>query len=139
MAYGWWLAYFDEPFINERPQVWQHGPVFKSLYHALSNYGWRDIYGVENDNPTSQPPRVPDSDLDVWSIISWTWDRYKFRSSEWLSEKTHEAGTPWETVVRSVGTKVDGGYEIPRNTYIPDDVIRDHYSELAQEFGFVDD
>lgn len=39
MCYGWWLVAHDEPIINEAPQVWKHGPVFKSLYSVLATHG----------------------------------------------------------------------------------------------------
>ncbi len=40
-AHGWWLAFENEPFLTERPQVWKFGPVFASLYAALAHHGSR--------------------------------------------------------------------------------------------------
>jgi uncharacterized phage-associated protein len=136
MAYGWWLAYYDEPFINEAPQVWQHGPVFKSLYHALSMNGWRPIKTVQNDVFVTDAPRANDNDDQVRDLLTWIWGRYGGRSSTWLSEKTHQPGTPWYSTVKSNGQPTKSGLKVPRNLEIPVDVIKHHYEELAQEFGF---
>jgi uncharacterized phage-associated protein len=38
-AYGWWLLYHSEPIMTEPPEVWRHGPVFSSMYHALKHHG----------------------------------------------------------------------------------------------------
>lgn len=139
MSYGWWLAYFDEPFLNEQPQVWQHGPVFKSLYHALSTFGWRPIRTVQNDNFSTDAPRVGDDDHQIQNLVKWVWNRYGSQDATWLSEKTHERGTPWEVTVRQNGRQNDGGFLIPRDLDIPIELIKGHYRKLAVDYGFVED
>lgn len=129
-AYGWWLAYHDSPLLTEQPQVWQHGPVFKSLYHALSTHGWQKIRTVQNDNFTTPPPRIDDGDTEVQALVSWVWDRYGDFSSEYLSEITHQRGTPWEETAREYH------YRVPRNTPIPVERIQQHFQGLAIEYGF---
>jgi uncharacterized phage-associated protein len=34
-AYGWSLAIFDRPLIDERLQAWRFGPAIPSLYHEF--------------------------------------------------------------------------------------------------------
>jgi uncharacterized phage-associated protein len=128
-SYGWWLAYNDDTIINEEPQVWQHGPVFKSLYHALSRHGWRDITTVQNDNFTTAAPRV-DEGCQVQNLVTWVWDRYGEFDGDYLSDITHKKGTPWET------TAADFGYRVPKNTPISSARIQAHFKELAVEYGF---
>lgn len=132
-AYGWWLAYHDEPFISEQPQVWQHGPVFKSLYFMLNQFGWRSITTVQNDNPFSAAPRVDDADAEVCAMISWVWERYKMRSAEYLSDLTHQPGSPWHETAR------EHGFRVPKNTPIPVARIQEHYRGLVHEYGLADD
>ncbi|MCP8894311.1 DUF4065 domain-containing protein [Shinella daejeonensis] len=131
-SYGWWLAYHDEPFISEQPQVWQHGPVFKSLYFALNQFGWRPITSVQNDNFTTPPPRVNDADHEICSMLEWTWGRYGMRSAEWLSDLTHKPGSPW------YDTAAEFGFRVPKNTPIPVDRITAHYRDLVHEYGLAD-
>lgn len=128
-SYGWWLAYNDNTIINEEPQVWQHGPVFKSLYHALSGYGWRDITTIQNDNFTTVAPRV-DPECQVQGLVTWVWNRYGAFDGDYLSDITHKRGTPWET------TAADFSYRVPKNTPIPTSRIQAHFRELAVEYGF---
>ena len=131
-AHGWWLAYNDEPIVSELPQVWKHGPVFKSMYHALSNHGWRPIKTLQNDNFTSPPPRVDVDDEAVHAMIKWVWARYCGYRSEYLSEITHKRGTPWEVTAR------EHEYRVPRNTEIPTPVVKEHFRQLAEEYGFTE-
>lgn len=131
-SYGWWLAYHDEPFINEQPQVWQHGPVFKSLYFALNQYGWRNITSVQNDNFTTPTPRVDDADDEIHSMLRWVWARYGMRSAEWLSDLTHKPGSPWYV------TAAEFSFRVPKNTPIPIDRIKAHYRDLVHEYGLSD-
>lgn len=129
-AYGWWLAYNENELLSERPQVWQHGPVFKSLYHALSQYGWRPINTIQNDNFTTPAPRIDDNDASVRALVAWVWNRYGEHRAEYLSDITHNKGTPWEETAREFG------YRVPKNTTIPVERVREHFQGLAIEFGF---
>jgi uncharacterized phage-associated protein len=131
-SYGWWLAYHDEPFIIEQPQVWRHGPVFKSLYFVLNQFGWRDITVAQDDNFTAPTPRVDDDDTEVRDMLRWVWGRYGMQSAESLSDLTHKPGSPWYE------TAAEFGFRVPKNTPIPVDRIRAHYRGLVHEYGLAD-
>lgn len=128
-SYGWWLAYNEKPVISEQPQVWRHGPVFKSLYFILQPHGWKPIRTFQNDNFTSPAPVIDDDDTEIGNMLDWVWGRYEDYSAEELSDLTHRTGSPWEQTVRECSGI------IPRDTTIPDDRIKEHFRGLVQEYG----
>ena len=130
LSYGWWLAYYDDPILSEAPQVWAHGPVFKSLYHALKHFGRNPITGLQRETPFNPVLRVPDSDTDVHQLLDWIWERYGNQSAYALSDLTHQPNSPWRRVAEQFQ------FRVPKETTIPKDVLQDHYKKLAVEYGF---
>ena len=131
-VHGWWLKYYEDSIISEAPQVWQHGPVFKSLYHALKHFGSAPIRLLQNDNPFSMVPRIDEFDRDVLNLVSWVWGRYGGYSSFDLSEMTHAPGTPWRRMAET------HHWAVPRNTDIPADLIREAFQKEAEDLGIRD-
>ena len=125
-AYGWWLAYHPEPILDEAPQVWKHGPVFDSLYHALKHNGNEPICFAESSSPIEQPPFIDDEDGEVNNLIDWIWSKYGPYGSLYLSELTHKKGTPWQTTAERLH------YRIPFGHSIPDEAMRSYFEEMAQ-------
>lgn len=128
-AYGWWLAYEDAPLISEKPQVWQHGPVFKTLYHALKHHGREPIRTAQSDNPFAKPPKVDPADQKALDLIDWVWERYGSYSSFDLSDMTHSPGSAWYIVAEENNWRVRG------ETPIPDRVIRSVFRKEADDLG----
>ncbi len=128
-AYGWWLKYHDAPIISESPQVWQFGPVFESLYHALKHHGRSSIVALQNDVPFGEPPVLGRSDEDAYKLVSFVWARYGDLSSFQLSDRTHAPGTAWHAVA------VQHQWHVPHGTPIPDDAIRREIDREARRFG----
>lgn len=128
-AYGWWLAYEKTSFISEPPQIWQHGPVFKTLYHALKHHGRKPIKTTESDSPFAGPPRVDPEDQQALEMIDWVWDRYKSYSSFDLSDMTHAPGSAWHIVAERNNWRVRG------ETTIPDEIIREVFLNEADNLG----
>ncbi|KQO99080.1 hypothetical protein ASF32_14595 [Methylobacterium sp. Leaf91] len=110
-AHGWWLAFDPEPFLTERPQVWKFGPVFGSLYAALSHHGSRAITQPEKVQFNEPPPQIDNpAYLD---LIDWVWNRYGQHSGLTLSDMTHAPGTPWRNVAERCNFQVPKHYELP--------------------------
>ena len=128
-AYGWWLAYEKTSFISEQPQVWQHGPVFKTLYHALKNHGRGPIPIVQSDSPFARPPRVDPADQKALELIDWVWERYKSYTSFDLSDMTHSPGSAWYIMAEQNNWRVRG------ETVIPDEIIRAVFLSEADNLG----
>jgi uncharacterized phage-associated protein len=127
IAYGWWLSVYDEPVLNEAPEVWKHGPVFQSLYHMLKEHGRTPICHPQSSSFNRSPDRVDDNDDEVLSLIDWVWSKYRHLSSFALSDLTHEKGSPWQKTVEQFG------YRVPFNTEISLELIKEHYRKLARE------
>lgn len=126
IAYGWWLSAYDEPILDEAPEVWAHGPVFPSLYHALKEFGRMPICNPQRELFNRPAPAILDEDEDTAGLLQWVWDRYGHMTAFELSDLTHEPGSPWAQVAQEFKFKV------PRHTPIPDEIIRDHYKGLAR-------
>lgn len=129
LAYGWWLAYYDDPILSEGPQVWTHGPVFKSLYFALRTFGRAPVTTMQPDGPFGQVLRVDNTDAEVLSLLDWIWGRYGSKSAYYLSDLTHESGSPWRQVAE------EHEFKVPMDTPIPVSIIKEHYRKLATENG----
>lgn len=112
IAYGWYLALTDntKKLISEKPQAWELGPVFPSMYQNLKVFG---------KSPVTDPIRIEtadeisDEDADFLDKI---WGIYGSKGGSYLSAITHTPDTPWSEV-----------YPKGFNLEIPDDLIFKHY------------
>jgi uncharacterized phage-associated protein len=121
LAHGWWLAYHDAPVVSERPQVWRYGPVFPSMYRALSPFGSRPIRFPVRDAPFGPTPDIDENDNETRQLLDWVWSRYGGLTAIQLSDLTHEFGSPWRTIAQ------EHNYRIPNNFEMPDDLIRNYF------------
>src|SRR5260370_30191125 len=105
-AHGWWLAYRSpEQLLNEKPEVWRHGPVFSSMYHALKGFGNGPITLPQPDLPLRPPPDIDEDDETVSNLMDWIWVRYGGYSAIQLSNMTHERGTPCQQMAHTHGNR----------------------------------
>lgn len=126
-AHGWWLAnYTDDQLLDERPQVWKHGPVFGSLYNVLKPFGRSAIKEPQSDNPFVDPPLVDANDNNSRQLVKWVWGRYGHLSSFALSDLTHKLGTPWSRLASEYN------YRVPMNLEIPDEYIREEFQSIMR-------
>jgi uncharacterized phage-associated protein len=130
-ADGWQLGFSNLPLVNERPQVWRYGPVFKSLYNALTGYGNTPIKKPVVLNPfTGATPIIEQNDADNDSrLIDWIWNKYGRYSAMDLSRETHAAGTPWQIMAQRYD------FAVPLNLEIPNDVLQQYFRGLAAAEG----
>ena len=110
LAYGWWLAFKEEPLTGEAPAIWPYGPLFESAYHVLKAFGGRPIA-----HPQAAPfksPEIADGE-DARAFIDWIWARYGHRDDHALSDVAHRPGSPWALEAArhdfrvKVGTTID--------------------------------
>lgn len=128
-SYGWWLSVYKlegERLTSEGPEIWRHGPVFGSLYHALKVFGRAPITEPKSSSPFSVPDNVDEHDEGVRNLIGWIWGRYGHMSSFALSDITHKPGTPWHRVA------TENNFSVAFNTDIPDVYIYEEFSELLK-------
>lgn len=128
-AYGWWLAYHDQPLTNEAPEVWRYGPVFSSLYSALAQNGMEPISRPQRAVPIGTAPIVPDDDEETRSMLEWIWDHYGKFSAGRLSDMTHADGTPWQQEAAA------HNYRVPKHHPIPDARIKAHFQDKAAKLA----
>lgn len=112
LAYGWYLALNNgnQTLINEKPQAWDYGPVFPSLYDSLKRFGRTEIDSIL---PYENEEVIESVDAKFLNKI---WSLYGKYDGVQLSAMTHSEGTPWRKV-----------YKRGCNYIIPDDAILAHY------------
>jgi uncharacterized phage-associated protein len=132
-ADGWQVGFSGVPLVNERPQVWRYGPVFKSLYNALTGYGNTPIKTPVVVNPfTRAIPIIEQNGADNDSLlIDWIWNKYGRYSAMDLSRETHATGTPWHTMAQRYN------FEVPFSLEIPNEVLQPYFRGLATAEGAI--
>ena len=120
ISQGWNLAINREPLIEEEVQAWDGGPVFRSIWENIRDYGVdRKTYLLIN--PKTKRPFITETSEKEESVISHVWNKYHEYSGRDLSVMTHKPGTPWTKIYLGKG----------RNETIPKSLIRSHYVDLA--------
>lgn len=118
IADGWALALLGKPLVNEDPEAWRYGPVFRSVYNAFSGLGSRPIEGRAYVRGTQIPLSEELSD-DEEKIVRMVVNSYGKLSAFTLSNLTHQAGTPWSKA-----------YEEGAFTDLDLDEIKRHFESL---------
>ena len=131
IAYGWVLAVLDEILFEEEIQAWKFGPVVPSIYHEFKKFGRSPVKGKSTHSEVGEDwfirvttPEIPHSDDDVNQVLQKVWMLYKPYSGVALIRKTHEKGTPWESVHKKE----------ERNIVIPDELIKPHFQSLIRAY-----
>ena len=120
IANGWNLAINGEPLIDEVPIAWDNGPVYKSIWDHIKEYG----YGAPNCSlisPVTKKPVKEALSPSETDIVNHVWKKYGHMSASRLSAMTHEPETPWSKAYFGRG----------RNSALDNDEIKDHYVALA--------
>jgi uncharacterized phage-associated protein len=125
-ADGWNAGFKGERLLKEAPEVWRYGPVYHSLYNALSGRGNSAVAELIKATPFTDPVLEKASD-DVSKLVDWIWGRYGQISAVRLSDMTHANGSPWHTMA------VRYNFKVPFHLEIPDDVMQIYFNLLAKE------
>jgi uncharacterized phage-associated protein len=120
IAHGWNLAINNEPLIAEQPEAWDNGPVFRSVWDHIRDYGYRGRDYALVDPLTSEEFKA-DLKPDERAVIDHVWRKYGLKSADDLSGMTHEPDTPWYKAYLTRG----------RNALLSNAEIADHYVKLA--------
>lgn len=130
---GWWLALTGSPLLDERPQVWRYGPVFRGVYNSFSRFGSDPIRTMAPGNPFfgGGPERLPPEQLaQIAPTMDWIWGEYGGKSGVQLSDETHAPGTPWQRIASA------RNYAVPLNTEIPSAEDWQYFGQLAAQRGW---
>lgn len=117
IAHGWMLGIHRRPLIADPIEAWKFGPVIPRLYRSIKGYG---------ANPITKPLSLlfgKEDSLDEAEadIIEQTFDIYGGLSGIRLSALTHKPGTPWANTWTADSWAAQ----------IPNDIITEHYTQLA--------
>ena len=117
IAYGWYLALTNntKELICEKPQAWNFGPVFPSLYHNLKEF---------KKSAIKEPLDIQTKDIitdEDAKFLDKIWNIYGNKDGAYLSAITHTPETPWSQTYPK-------GY----NVEIPDELIFEHYHSKIQ-------
>lgn len=130
-SHGWSLGLIGQPLTTDSPEAWPYGPVYSDLYQHTKFFG-RGQINREITPDDDEPARFFMSHRSGASayranlnaterqIIDHVWSRYGKLSGPRLSALTHQPETPWSKT-----------YGTARNKLISNDLVRDHYSNLA--------
>ena len=120
VAHGWNLAVNGAPLVSEMPEAWDNGPVFRTLWNHMRDFGFGSRTGLLEDPLTRRPIKEALAAEEA-GVIEHVWSRYRHYTGLELSRMTHEPGTPW------TGTYFTRG----RNAPIPNELVRRYYTDLA--------
>ena len=120
LAHGWNLAINREPLVADRVEAWDGGPVFRTIWNHLRDFGHNAVDMLLGHPMTKERFSAPISQSEK-AVIDHVWSRYGGYSGLELSQMTHQMGTPWTNTYFAKG----------RNSRIPDDEIQSHFVGLA--------
>ncbi len=115
-CHAWKLGLGHGPLFQDAVESWQYGPVIRSLYHALKQYGGDMVTQQILDKPAVF------TELEE-RIIKVIWRQYGQLDGIRLSRMTHAAGSPWEQAYQ----------RDKRSQIIHNHVIRDYYAALIEQ------
>lgn len=127
IAHGFLLALFDRSFIDPRfdkVEAWRYGPVIPSVYHLFCHNKRSSITEKEgvmrwsdNEEPQYEEPSV--TDQGEIKVLNLVWQKYGKMPASQLVNILHKEGSPWWQT-----------YEDGKNKPIPDELTKQHYSEV---------
>lgn len=118
-----------EPLVGAKIEAWQHGPVFREIYHEFKR--WNDapirsratkIDPFSGEVKTANVTFGLDEEKYIWALI----DRYVRFTAGQLRAISHAQGGPWHVVWGHDGNSNPG-------MKISNDLIIKHYSPGARQ------
>lgn len=113
----------SEPLVSAKIEAWQHGPVFREIYHEFKSWGDRPICArAKKISPLTGDVEVASVTFgtDEAKRIQTLIDRYLKFSAAQLRALSHVEGGPWYSIWQHSG-RANPGMEISNET------IRDKY------------
>src|SRR3546814_11737053 len=95
--------------VGELPQVWQHGPIYASLYDDLRAFRNEPVLNMQPSANSRTCPTVPDTDLVTLDLIKSVLDQYGHFDPLQLSTLCHAARSPSALEYDAIGHRVTTG------------------------------
>lgn len=122
-----YLVEKSDPLVSAKIEAWQHGPVFREIYHEFKNCGDQNIttraLKLNFDTGEKEVASIYFSNSET-IYISALVERYIDFSAAQLRALSHREGSPWHQVWDH------SGKSNPRMK-ISNDLIKSHYSPGA--------
>lgn len=119
---AWYYTFYQKILIDEKFEGWVHGPVNRTLWHALSKYGYLPVPSNEMDR------KAKDVSQDVSDFLERVWATYgKFTGGQ-LEALTHQE-QPW------IKSRAGLDSQAPGNRPISLSDMRAYYSSLISSDG----
>ena len=124
LSHGWHLGFYETPLIREDIEVWQFGPVVRSVYDAFKKYGKHSITKPATTGFSDEMKEIGElADDDTIQFLGKIWNHYRDWEPWQLSALTHEDNSPWDLVYREFETKN------PFEAVIPEETIQQFYAK----------
>ena len=119
-AYGMYLAVKKKPmFDNESPHAWPYGPVFPSMNRKIDV---DTVIGGFSHEKVLQFQKDVDAMVIVRDAVNRLYDKSAYHLTQW----SHEEDSPWFKTMFP-----ESGEEVPWDTVINDDLIKDYFTKSA--------
>lgn len=96
-----YLVEFGRPLVSAKIEAWQHGPVFRELYHEFKSFGDEPIRGrassLDPETGTKAPAYGAFKEAEFQFLIE-TAKKYLPMPASSLRALSHEPGGPWDQV-----------------------------------------
>lgn len=106
----------DIVITNAKIEAWEHGPVFREIYHAFKSFDAGPITSraTRFDSRTRSMVQAHEEfSSDVEGLLNATFDSYGSLSASQLRAISHQPGSAWDAVWWHEG-KVNPGMEITK-------------------------
>lgn len=118
------LREFGRPLVSAKIEAWDHGPVFREIYHQFKKFGRSEISGRANRvNLATGVYEAANIEIpsDEVNFLTERCCQLLKIPAGMLVEKSHEVGGPWY-IARFGQGRVNPGVEITNN------LIVEHFS-----------
>lgn len=114
IAHGWLLGKKDRRLVDEEAEVWQYGPVYRSLYRRLAGLSREmqlpepkelsEALGVSSNGDTQGEGNVVSGGAEA-KLLDYICENYGYLDARTLVDLTHAEGSPWHVSLSS-GNKI---------------------------------
>ena len=116
----------DEPLVRAKIEAWQHGPVFREIYHEFKRWSDQPIKGraTKIDPETGAKLEARGFDGADGEYVDSLIRRYVHFGAAYLRALSHRPGSPWAAVWDHEGRSNPGmaiSDALIRETYTPKD------------------
>lgn len=117
IAYGVYLVVKKSRLTNEHPQAWPYGPVFPTTRNKLLK---KDLFAINLENEELAEIK---NDREINSLLELVFSVYGKMNAVYLSEWSHQEGSPWYYTVHSENFKW--------GNVIPDELIEEYFKTIV--------